>query len=113
MVGVGSGLGDGSEGGDLEDSGDDDETIQEIINKMVRMGGKTEDIPAQKGCHIAKGFFIKYNLQWVPDCDCEGYYKSVQCAEVNDELECWCSTPSGSEIYNSRKTINCTDPQSL
>lgn len=70
-------------------------------------------VPADRGCHVAQAFFAKNNLPWVPDCDCQGYYKSVQCVENEAGVQCWCSTPSGSEIHNSRKTLNCTDPQSL
>ena len=115
VVITGSGQVDGSEGGDQEDGVDEnDAMIQEIIREMNHLRGEDRvSIPAHKGCHTAKEFFIKHSLRWVPDCDCEGHYKPIQCLEIDKETQCWCSTQSGSEIQNSRKTINCTDPHSM
>jgi hypothetical protein len=93
----------------------EDNMMEAIWDTFEEEDDDTEVIvPADKGCFVAQEFFTENNLPWVPDCDCQGYYKSVQCFQTGEEeLQCWCSTPSGSEIHNTRKSLNCTDPQSL
>lgn len=91
----------------------DEEMLMEIIEETFEDDEEEVIVPAEKGCLVAQAFFTENSLPWVPDCDCQGYYKSVQCVEGEEGLQCWCSTPSGSEIHNSRKTLNCTDPHSL
>lgn len=92
---------------------DEEEMLMEIIEETFQDNDEEVIVPAEKGCLVAQAFFTKNQLPWVPDCDCQGYYKSVQCVDDGEGLQCWCSTPSGSEIHNSRKTLNCTDPKSL
>lgn len=92
---------------------DVEEILMEVIGETFQDDDEEVIVPADKGCFVAQAFFTDNNLPWVPDCDCQGNYKSVQCVEGDEGLQCWCSTPSGSEIHNSRKTLNCTDPQSL
>ena len=123
---IGSGLydEDGSEGSDQEDG--DDETDQtdetEETNEMVReyiknitkyYGAKSVmRISAQESCQVVRDYYIKNHPSWAPDCDCEGNYKTVQCSKNDQgEVQCWCSSPNGSEIESTRKTINCLDPQ--
>lgn len=48
---------------------------------------------------------------WVPQCDCEGFYQPIQCMEIEPGTEmmtCWCSSAYGAEMYQSRRTFNCT-----
>lgn len=92
---------------------DEEEILMEVIEETFQDDEEEVIVPADKGCHVAQAFFTENNLPWVPSCDCQGYYKSVQCVEGEWGLQCWCSTPSGSEMHNSRKTLNCSDPESL
>lgn len=102
--------------GEFDDIFDEDLYQENEIKDMIaeESGGHSVAkviVPAEKGCFVAKSFFTEYGLPWIPDCDCEGYYKRVQCLQGGNE--CWCSTLGGSEIQNSRRTLNCTDPQSM
>lgn len=96
------------------DTGTDDE---DMVMQMIKENYQTVDndmiVTADKGCLVTQEFFTKYDMPWIPECDCKGNYKAVQCVEVKEELQCWCSTPSGSEIHNSRRTLNCTVPETL
>ena len=93
----------------------DDEDVLEIIREEYEI----EDIntgvvvPAEKGCFIAKEFYIHNKINWIPDCTCDGDYKAIQCVDLEEGRQCWCSLPNGSEVQHSRKTLNCTDPESL
>lgn len=86
----------------------------EDILRVEELSKHGKIIPAERGCVIARSFFTENNLPWSPDCDCDGYYKPVQCLRVAEGgLECWCSTRSGNEVMNSRRMLNCTDPREL
>ena len=95
----------------IDEDLDDEETLMEILGESSEDHDDVMIVPSEKGCFVARSFFTENGLPWSPDCDCEGYYKRVQCLQGG--TECWCSTRSGSEIQNSRRTLNCTDPQSL
>lgn len=95
-----------------EDMNDDEDLIMQRINESYLNADK-EVVVTARGCLVARKFYIENNLPWSPDCDCEGYYKTVQCLQVDENLQCWCSTRSGSEISNTRKTLNCDEPHYL
>ncbi len=68
----------------------------------------------QKKMQISLGMgVLKPDFSAVPPLPLQDCSKSVQCLKVEDGLQCWCVTPNKSETYDSRKTINYTDPQSL
>ena len=97
----------------------DDEDADRMMRKITQesmQGGEIEEvvIPSSAGCQSLKQYFAGQNLSWVPDCDCEGNFKKVQCSSSKDQrMECWCSTRSGSEVAHSRKTLSCTNPKHL
>lgn len=95
--------------------GMDDEDMLKLIKEKYDIDDTDLGVvvPANKGCLLAQEFYTQNQFDWTPDCTCEGYYKAVQCNEVEDARQCWCSSPSGSEIQNTRRTLNCTDPHSL
>ncbi len=76
-----------------------------------RKGGVS--IPANNGCLITRDYYAKNKLPWLPECDCEGNYKRIQCDDNDDTVQCWCSTRSGSEISLTRRDLSCTDPMKL
>lgn len=94
----------------------DDEDILEMIRETYNL--KDSDlnvgIPTNKGCLMAQEFYKENKFPWIPDCTCAGDYKTVQCVGLSEGgRQCWCSSPGGSEIKNSRKTLSCADPSSL
>lgn len=66
-------------------------------------------------CESDKQLFLSVNYNWIPHCNCKGFYAPVQCWLLQGgQLECWCSTAAkGIVIGNSRKRITCTDPAEL
>ena len=64
-------------------------------------------------CESDREFFLSFNYEWIPRCDCHGFYEPVQCWVKGGQLECWCSTRTGSIIGNTRTIISCTDPEQL
>lgn len=64
-------------------------------------------------CNSDREFFLSFNFAWIPHCDCQGFYEPVQCWTKGGQLECWCSTRTGSLVANTRTVISCTDLQQL
>ena len=76
---------------------------------------QTTSVMVSPTCDSERQFFLDFNYAWIPHCDCQGYYEPVQCwmKGQGDQLECWCSSKTGSMISNTRTLLSCTDPQQL
>lgn len=68
-------------------------------------------------CKEDRKFYERFKLPWKPDCDCQGYYNSVQCSNESNKLNkdepadiyCWCSTVLGNEVMGTRIKLDCDD----
>ena len=98
----------------FEDVEDENDLVMEMFRKynITKQTQMTGD-PTRKGCLKVQKLLMDNDNQWIPDCKCNGEYKRVQCIDKDEYLECWCSTRTGSEIVNSRRIMQCTDPQQL
>lgn len=87
-------------------------TMEDILN--TNLTSSSTNSMSITGCMSTKKFLHDSGFSWEPSCDCKGNYKSVQCrrAEFNTQV-CWCSTPGGSEKFNTRRTLTCDSAMQL
>ena len=93
-------------------------TLTDIQNLDVEDDKESTDLQevsviGSPTCNIDRQLFLSFNYAWIPHCDCHGFYEPVQCWMKGGQLECWCSTRTGSMIGNTRTILSCTDPEQL
>lgn len=114
---------------DYEDYDEDDDIIIELDSEEEEypeeeyqeedVSEETEDVLNEEtdlspGCLSHQKHRKSINSTWIPQCDCKGYYRSVQCAVESSQksLTCWCSTAYGSRMSSSI-VVDCTNDYSV
>ena len=105
---------------DLESSLFDYEDYNDTeLSESIPLVNKTEIIVNEEtflpqippNCKRNQKFFEQLDSQWIPYCDCDGYYHPVQCfiRPNSQAMTCWCSTKFGSEISGTRVNVECDE----
>ncbi len=100
----------------LEDSYEDNDYQFEEIDGIPSIPDSEDNniqqtIDLSSDCIENREYHKSINSSWIPQCDCKGYYRLVQCKielELPKPLTCWCSSQFGAQISQSLSTVDCS-----